>query len=240
MSTAQIPLALRVGGAAGFADFLPADSAALAALRRWADPQQPAPDALLLQGPRASGKTHLLLAAAASLIEAGIEVAYLPLASLGEHAAALAQAQPAVPALLIDDLDRVEADAALQLALFGLHNRQRDGGGRLLYASRSAPLDWPQVLPDLRSRLGQCTRLQLPLLDEAQRRQWLALRARQLGFSLDEAAVDYVFRRVDRDLRSLNTLLDRLDQASLAAQRRITLPFLRQVIQAGVHEGGTD
>ena len=45
-------------------------------------------------------------------------------------------------------------------------------------------------------------------------------------------ALDYLLRRVDRDLGSLTALLDRLDRASLAAQRRVTVPFLRGLLAA--------
>jgi len=49
---------------------------------------------------------------------------------------------------------------------------------------------------------------------------------------LEEAAIDWLLTRTERDLGSLVTLLDQLDRASLAAQRRITVPFLRSVIEA--------
>ena len=39
--------------------------------------------------------------------------------------------------------------------------------------------------------------------------------------------------RVGRDLGTLTALLDKLDRASLASQRRITVPFARGVIEAG-------
>jgi DnaA family protein len=39
-----------------------------------------------------------------------------------------------------------------------------------------------------------------------------------------------LLNRVDRDLASLTACLDKLDHASLAAQRRITVPFLRQTL----------
>ena len=54
-----------------------------------------------------------------------------------------------------------------------------------------------------------------------------------LPASPDEAVLDYLFRRVERDLGSLTALLERLDRASLAAQRRITVPFLRGLIGSG-------
>ena len=58
----------------------------------------------------------------------------------------------------------------------------------------------------------------------------LRQRAQTRGLELDDAVLDWLFRRVDRDLGTLTALLDRLDRASLAAQRRITVPFLRQTL----------
>jgi DnaA family protein len=89
------------------------------------------------------------------------------------------------------------------------------------------PAALPIVLPDLVSRLEQCTRLPLEPLDEAGRREVLRQRAARRGLELDEPVLDYLFRRVGRDLAGLTALLDRLDRESLAAQRRITVPFLR-------------
>jgi len=91
----------------------------------------------------------------------------------------------------------------------------------------------PFVLPDLVSRLEQCTRLALEPLDEAGRREVLRQRAARRGLELDETVLDYLFRRVGRDLSTLTALLDRLDRESLAAQRRITVPFLRGVLDGG-------
>ena len=58
----------------------------------------------------------------------------------------------------------------------------------------------------------------------------LRARAARRGLELDDAVLDYLLRRVDRDLGSLTALLDRLDRASLAAQRRITVPFLKNLL----------
>jgi DnaA-homolog protein len=99
-----------------------------------------------------------------------------------------------------------------------------------LYAARAMPNALPLLLPDLRSRLSQCTRIVLEPLDDGGRREVLHLRAQRRGLHMDAASIDWLLRRVDRDLSSLAALLDRLDQASLAAQRRITVPFLRQVL----------
>jgi len=62
------------------------------------------------------------------------------------------------------------------------------------------------------------------------RREVLRERAAARGIELDEAALAWLFARTQRDLGSLTTLLDRLDRESLAAKRRVTIPFLRQVL----------
>ena len=58
----------------------------------------------------------------------------------------------------------------------------------------------------------------------------LRQRASRRGLGMDDAAIDWLLRRTDRDLSSLTDLLDRLDRESLAAKRRITVPFLRDVL----------
>ena len=117
------------------------------------------------------------------------------------------------------------------IALFDLHNRVRDAGVPLLYAARDVPAALPQVLPDLRSRLSQCTLVALRTLDDEGRAQVLRQRAASRGLAFDDAALEWLLRRCSRDLSDLASVFEQLDRASLAAQRRLTVPFLRQVLE---------
>ena len=94
----------------------------------------------------------------------------------------------------------------------------------------------PLVLPDLRSRLAQCTRWTLPVLDDDARAELLRQRAAARGLDFEDAALDWMLRRCSRDLGTLTALFERLDRASLAAQRRLTVPFLRQVLGAEAND----
>ncbi len=241
--TAQLPLALPYPIEQRFDCFLPIDApeprVLLAAIQNG--------QRVYIDGPSGSGKTHLLLACAAAASEAGKSVAYLPLATLQTHAAQALDAQPCVDVICIDELDAAHADpqagtlpgldalpippTPLESALFALHNRQGDAGGALIYAARAAPSELEFDLPDLRSRLSHCLRLTLKPLPEAQRRELLVARAQRRGLALEDAALDYLFRRVGRDLTTLTTLLDQLDRESLAAKRRLSVPFLRDVLE---------
>ena len=132
----------------------------------------------------------------------------------------------------VDGLDAIAGVQEDEVALFDFHNRARGSGLNVLYTARSIPDDIGLVLPDLRSRLQQCLRFTLHPLDDAGRRDVLRDRAQRRGLILEEAALDWLLTRTDRDLGALVALLDRLDRASLAAQRRITVPFLRQTLGA--------
>jgi DnaA family protein len=227
MNSPQLPLRLAPAARAGLDDFVPSDAAPLILLRGWLDRRG---THLLLRGPAGCGKTHLLLGALQALQGKGVGAAYLPLAALGTGAASMVAAQQAQAVVVVDDLDEARVDADLQRALFALHNRVGDAGGQLLYACRGQPAEWDELLPDLRSRLGQAAQAQLSALDEAQRRHWFRQRAEALGMQLEDAALEYLFRRVGRDLPGLQRLLERLDRDSLAAQRRLTIPFLRDLL----------
>lgn len=229
---AQLPLALRCPPDQRFETFVGAPAGALAQLRAFARGDAGAGEALYLAGAPGTGKTHLLLAACAEAETAGRRTAYLPLAAAAGRLRDALEAFEHADLLALDGLDAVAGAREDEVALFDAHNRARDAGRRLLYAACVAPDALPLTLPDLRSRLSQCVRLTLEPLDDAGRADVLRLRAQRRGLQLDDAAIDWLLRRVDRDLASLTELFDRLDRESLAAQRRLTVPFLRRVLGA--------
>jgi len=185
-------------------------------------------DWMYLAGPEGSGKTHLLLAACAQARGVGQPASYLPLAALAGRLGDALAGQAREGLVCLDGLDAIAGNARDEEALFHFHNAARSAKARVLYAASAMPEALALGLPDLRSRLQQCTRIALEPLDESGRREVLRQRAARRGLELDEAVLDWLFRRVDRDLASLTQLLDRFDRASLAQQRRLTIPFLRE------------
>jgi DnaA family protein len=71
-------------------------------------------------------------------------------------------------------------------------------------------------------------------LDEKAKLRALQERASARGLELSDEAASYLLQHARRDMRSLLGVLDRLDRASLAAHRRLTVPFIRQVLQGGL------
>jgi DnaA family protein len=224
VSTPQLPLSLRTPPDQRLEAFhgQPAVRDAVGAIARGEST-----DWLYLAGPAGSGKTHLLLAACAEAGAVGRRAAYLPLPAFAGALADVLPAQEGADLVCLDGLEAIAGHRGDEEALFHFHNRARAGGTVLLYAARGNPAALGLVLPDLATRLGQCTRFTLEALDDDGRRELLRQRAARRGLQLDDAVLDYLMRRSERDLASLTALLDRLDKASLAAQRRITIPFLR-------------
>jgi DnaA family protein len=227
MNTPQLPLALRSQRAFRLDDFIGnAELCALLTATAHGDCQ----NGLFLHGPPDSGKTHLLLATMALARSVQRTVNYLPLRILAQAAETTLDATEGHALLCIDDVDAIAGHRATEEALFRLHNRAHDHGGTLIYSAKAAPQALPLSLPDLRSRLQHGLRFSLMPLDDQGRRDWLRQAAAARGMSIDDAVLDYLFRHYPRDLDGLLQVLDRLDRASLAEQRRITVPFVRSVL----------
>lgn len=185
---------------------------------------------VLLAGPAGAGKTHLLAGCAEAGRAQGLACAYVALTRWASFDGDALDALSRQDLLLVDEIERAAGTAAHELALFDLHNRLLDRGGRLLLAAREAPARLPLQLPDLRSRLEAATLVPVQPLPEPARRRLIAGRARERGFELDDAVLDFVFRHHRRDLPALLALVDRLDRESLARQRRVTVPLVRAVL----------
>jgi DnaA-homolog protein len=229
----QLPLGVRLPDRAVFASFLPArNREALEHARRVAAGE--AGGATWLCGPASAGKTHLLQAIcsqAAQVQRAG----YFPLADLADLGAGVLEGLQQLQCVCLDDLEAVAGRLEWEKAIFGLLRELEDCGGALVMAARPPPALLAWALPDLGSRCAAGAVVPLRALDETEQQQALQLRARQRGFELPEETSRWLLRRFPRDMRRLYGLLDTLDDAALAAQRRLTVPFIREVLERDAH-----
>ena len=235
--SAQLPLELRWPAQQRFDSYVRGENAVALGLLRDAA-QSPAAPWVFVTGAAGSGKTHLLIAACAAANEDGRSAQYLPLRRARDATAAarpdLAGALRTLggsAVLALDDIDAIAGDSAAEHALFDLYNRCRGENATMLFSAALPPAQLGIGLPDLVSRLSACAQAALKPLADSERREALRQRAQARGLTLDDAVLDWLFARTQRDLGSLTALLDRLDRESLAAQRRITVPFLRQLLE---------
>jgi DnaA family protein len=184
---------------------------------------------IYLWGEPGTGRTHLLEAACHMAQARGLSAAFVPLAEARALAPAVLEDRELTALVCLDDLDAVAGDATWERALFALAERLRASRGTLLVGARSAPAQLGLTLPDLASRLAWGLVYQLHALSDADKLDAVRRRAARRGLELSDEVARYILHRYARDLHSLFGLLERLDQASLAQQRRITIPFLREL-----------
>lgn len=224
----QIPLPFPIEPHARFETYVPgANEPLLAHLKSLAAGERKA-EALWVWGGESAGKSHLLQAACANA-PLGRAI-YLPLNSVVDRNPEIIDGLESLDLVVLDDVDAVAGEPAWDQALFGLFNGIQAAAGRLLMAARLPPAGVSFSLPDMASRAGGALVYQVRSLEDEESIVALQTRAKFRGFELPEASARFLIRRLPRDMSRLCHWLDALDQASLAAHRRLTIPFIRETL----------
>lgn len=184
---------------------------------------------VFLWGEPGSGKTHLLEAACRAAQADGLSPAYVSLTEARTLSVDLLEGLEQSQLVALDDVQSIVGVAAWETAVFRLYEGLRAHGGVLLATAKSNPASLGLHLPDLATRLAADLVYQLYLLADDDKVTALCQRATHRGLQLAPEVARYVLARYPRDLHALFRLLDRIDNASLAAQRRITIPFVRSL-----------
>ncbi|MBX2824187.1 MAG: DnaA regulatory inactivator Hda [Gammaproteobacteria bacterium] len=189
---------------------------------------------IFLSGISGAGKTHLLSAACAQATTLGARIAYLP-ADVVVDATAV-DGLATFDLVCIDDLHRLPATRSSELALFTLINALREYQGRLLLAADRPAASLPTELPDLTTRLRWGAQFDVSPVAAEQLASVLGMRAEHMGLELGDDVLEFLLNRCPRRLSSLIETLRYIDQASLQAKRRITVPFVREALQDSVFQ----
>lgn len=229
----QLSLGVSLRDEATFANFyLSADGANGQAVSTLAGQFQENGERLLyLWGAPGAGLTHLLQAACHSAHASKHSAQYLPLQDLVRFAPeSLFEGLESQDLICLDGLDAVLGKRSWEEALFDLFNRAYDAGKRLVFAASAGPQELPLQLQDLRSRLNWGVVYQIQLLDDEEKQAALQMRARARGLELSREVAQFILSRAPRDMSKLFELLNRLDELSLQEQRKLTIPFVKQVL----------
>lgn len=182
---------------------------------------------LYLWGESGTGKSHLLQAICTSLAEEDKKPAYIPLSQIEQLSPLMLEGLEQLDAVCIDDLDRIAGNKPWELALFHLFNRLREQNKLLIVTALTSPGGISVELPDLRSRLSWGVTYHLKALTEQAKVDLLQQRAQQRGFSIPAEVMEYLVKRIPRDTHSLILWLDKLDDISLVAKKKLTVPLVK-------------
>ncbi len=230
-SATQIPLNIALSPENDFANFYVTERNresvdAIASLS-----QCKTPAVAWLYGEAGNGRTHLLEAACLQAQKLQRAVVYLPLQDLCAGTAdGVLEGLEHADLLCLDDAHYLQDSAAWQEALFHLYNRVQLSRGVMILSADRAPRQCEFKLQDLASRLNSSLVYKLHSLDDAAKAACLKLRANNAGLQLSDDVCEFILRRGERGMGSLCKTIQQLDHASLAAQRKLTVPFVKQVL----------
>lgn len=224
----QLPLCLAWPDSATFDNFCQGNNAAvLACLQEMV--QGSGEKYIYLHGASGVGLSHLLYATSHAAQEHGKTAAYLPLKKRVLSPLAL-EGMENLSLLCWDDIEAVAGDREWEEALFHCYNRVQMAGTCLLIAGHAPPTQIAWSLPDLGSRLAGGVVFTVQPLSDTQKIQTLQNRAKRRGFDLSDDVGNYLLRHCRRDMHALFGALEKLDHFSLSKQRRLTIPFVKQVL----------
>lgn len=184
-----------------------------------------------LWGESGVGKSHLLQGCCHAISSKNKPAVYLPLSLLKEWGPESIEGMEDQSLIAIDDLEAIAGDKVWEEAIFHLYNRVRDNQQTLLIiAGRYALTNTAIHLADLKSRLAHGLVIQLQELQDELKICVLQQHANERGFELSDSVAAFLISRCARSMHTLYEVLDKLDKASLAAQRKITIPFVKAVL----------
>ncbi|WP_430462872.1 DnaA regulatory inactivator Hda [Thalassolituus sp. LLYu03] len=182
---------------------------------------------IYLWGAHGVGCSHLLQAACHYAEGLGHQSVYLPLDELAEYSPAVLESMEQLPLVALDNVQAIAGNREWEEGVFHLFNRIRDRQGHLLIAGHQAPNHLGIELPDLSSRLSWGMVYQVEPLEDDDKVLAVLLRARRRGLNMSDEVARFILTRGPRDMQGLFDLLEQLDQASLSAQRKLTIPFIK-------------
>lgn len=228
MNARQLALSIQLNNEATFADFCWGQNSLLEK-QLYQTLEGEDPRIVYLWSTPGNGKSHLLQACCQAAAQLERSAIYLPLITLKEWGTSILDDLDTQALICMDDLETIAGDKAWEEAIFHLFNRIKDNEKTsLIFASHYAPRHIPMTLPDLKSRLSWGLVAQIQALSDEDKIQTLYLHAKKRGFELPINAAQFLVTRCARNMHDLHTLLNRLDEASLIAQRKLTIPFIKQ------------
>ena len=223
----QIGLPLRLKDSASLENFFVGENLeVIDLLKSLADRQMPR--VVYLHGPRGSGKSHLLQAFCRRGLSDGRTPFYISLA-MPEVPIEMLDDLAAQGAVCLDDVDAVAGRKDWEEGLLNLFETLAGQGGQFLLAGRYPPIQAGFLLADLATRLASGGVWAVQPLAEKDLPEAMRLRARQRGLDMPDAVINYLIRRVPRDPVTVFALLDEIDRQALAHQRRLTVPFVKDL-----------
>jgi DnaA family protein len=176
-----------------------------------------------------SGKSHLAQAACRKYAEKGLSAYYFPLNTPSLSPQVL-DGLEAADLVCLDNLESILDSDEWERALFNLFNNLKNSQHNLILVGQYSANNIPIKLPDLASRLNSMEVYRLNAVSDDEFVEFVVHNGQSRGLSISVEIAQFLLARANRDTSKLVSLIKALDQQSLAHQRKITIPFVKQVL----------
>ncbi len=185
---------------------------------------------VFLWGEAGSGKSHLLQACCQEANILKKTSFYFPLAEKPLPSPSMLEGLENIDLVCFDNIDQIIENSEWEQAFFNFFNLHRENNNCLLLSARCPPKYLGLQLPDLKTRMNWGLTLKLNPLSDEERLNALIYKANILGFKIPINVGKFLMTHYASDLPSIWKLLNKIEQATLAAQRKLTIPFLKQIL----------
>lgn len=223
----QLPLGVSLQDEARFENFMTGENGLVCSMLRQAA-EGHGEQFLYIWGHEGVGCSHLLQAACHQAEPLKRTAVYLPLADLISLSPIILEGMEHLNLVCVDNVEAIAGDKVWEEALFHLYNRIRQEQNTLIVAAKTPPRQLTIKLPDLVSRLSWGAVFNVAELNDEGKAAAIAMRAKIRGFELTDDVAKYLVHHASRNMSDLCIMLERLDRASLTAQRKVTIPFIKQ------------
>jgi len=189
------------------------------------------PTGLYLFGAAQVGKSHLLHASCSYATVMQKSSVCLSIAEINQLSVQVLEGLEQIDLVCLDDIHLIQRNQPWQRAIFDLFNRLNEHGKQLIVAGNVPALTLNMELADLQSRLTWGHTIQLKALSDDEKILAIQQRAKQRGLVLQQDVAKFIVNRFSRGMHDLIACLEQLDNASIQEQRKITIPFIKQVIK---------
>ena len=185
---------------------------------------------LWISGVQSSGKTHLLQATFQRCIRLSKSSLYIPMREFDQFSPEILDDLEQLHLICIDDIEFILGNQAWERKLLDLYERIQTTDTHLVVASHDSPKGINFFLPDLASRFSMSLIHQLEMISEIEILSAIQMHAEVRGFNLPKESVNYLLKRVERNVGSLIDIIEILDYESLSKQRKLTIPFIKNIL----------
>ncbi len=224
----QLPLNVQLNDSARFDNYFIGENTQL--INKLSQLNNSKDEFIFIWGAEGIGKTHLAHACSQLISDSGKTVAYFPLDEPFMSAEFLDNLE-SVDFVCLDGFNVISENSKWEQAIFNLYNQLKLFERQLVIFAESSPNELQINLSDLKSRLGAMEVYKLSGISDPYKSEYLREYGQSRGLKISLEVAHFILSRTSRELIAIQQTIQKLDQQALTHKRKITIPFVKKILE---------